>query len=255
MTIDRGDVTKPQIDIYSGRTSSKVLHSIDGKDVPVVFQQQKQPKLYELNDIDGFSYNVHQDGDFNTVLQARTETGTLVPLAAASLSVIDDVLTVPMIQRVDANIKELPPESESPSDGSPIKIELKESYKKVTHPLAHLLQGQQRIEWQKALLEELEEIARQKGFKQMRVVSGFKIPYLTERYTLPMAVQQYDLVLDSLEGYIPIDENGAQINSPEERVVLRTVFRRMRDKRIKTREEISEMYPQLRLPTAWQKEL
>lgn len=232
----------------------KILEVVrpDGDKVELVltpFSRIKDNVLHVYNEQDGFSYDIPTDGEANTLLQCH-ENGALTPLAAASMSVVEGVPMVTMIQRVKASVaEENVPESE-PGD----LFKITAIYDRVTHPKIDLLQGENKIKWQEVLLNQCLDMAKGQGFDRLRLSSGFASRFLEVGHELTLAVQQYDYLANNLDGWVPYDTAGKEIVG-DQRSELNKVVKRVRDKRIKTMDQIQQQHPDVRLPVYWEKKL
>jgi len=225
----------------------------DGSNVNLVFSSYIRARDHVLhihNEQDGIEFDTPTDGDFNLMLHSN-ENGRLVPLAAASISMENDIPTITMIQRVTARVKQdgVPP----PEPNGLIKIEA--IYNRIQHPRADLLQGDNKIEWQKALLQQCEQVVKHQGFKTLRLRSGFNSKYAPVGHNLSLAVQQYDYMVNNMDEWIPVDSQNQPITEPEQRQELGKVIKRVRDKKIQTIAEVKQQYQSLQIPFAWQKAL
>lgn len=204
-----------------------------------IFMQRKirsQRHIEEEQEIDNIIYEIPSETGLNTILWLRRESGLPVPLATATMQLIGGVPTVVMLQRVITDSATAP-----------------RSDSLIPHPYRHLLQGTNRIPWEEVLLHEQERIAFEAGYSQLKLRSAFEIPYTKHYYDLSIAVQQYDRVASRL-GWTPYDGSGQPIQD-EKRKTLDGVLRKLRDKKIKTREDISKQHPSLSLPSFWHKTL
>jgi hypothetical protein len=257
MGIYQGDLRGPTPELYTGRVAERNLVARSGMQVPVVLRQWQLPSLHNYVDIGGISYDIPQEARgndaLNTVLQSRTGADLLIPLAAATTYIFNGIPTITMIQRVQANAK-YEPTSQSTNESSRA-FQVLASYERIPHPLDHLLQGEGRIDWQKALIEELEETVMAARYKELRVQSGFANPHVEDDYPLFLAVRNYDQILDSIPGYAPLDSAGRTLENPAERTTLRDLFLGIRKRGIKTNGELHSAYPNQNFPVSWQKKL
>jgi hypothetical protein len=225
----------------------------DGSRSNLVFSSyiRSRDKVLHINhELDSVEYDTPTDGDFNLLLYVN-ENGHLTPLAAASISMEDDIPTVTMIQRVTARVKrdDVPPSE--PDD----LIKINAIYDRIPHPRADLLQGQNKVEWQLALLQQCEQVVKHQGYNRIRMRSGFSSKYAQVGHILPLAVQQYDYLVNGNENWTPIDQQGNPIVKNDIRAILSKVIKRVRDKAIKSLDEIKTLYPELSTPAAWEKPL
>jgi hypothetical protein len=67
-------------------------------------------------------------------------------------------------------------------------------------------------------------------------------------HSLSMAVQQYDLVVNDMTDWVPVDENGEIIDQPQDRILLTKALKQLRNKGNKIPENF-------KAPVYWTKSL
>lgn len=207
-------------------------------------RSQKHMEEYQIDDV---IYDIPSETGLNTSLWLRLENKSPIPLAAATMQLIDGVPTVVMLQQVITDSATAP-----------------RSDSLIPHPYRHLLQGTNKISWTETLLTEQERIASQGRYNKLRLISAFDIPYTKNYYydpsskkryyyELPIAVQQYDRVASAL-GWTPYYGSGQPILN-HERKNLDAILIKLKNRKIEDREDITNQYPNFKLPSFWQKTL
>jgi len=221
----------------------------DGSNISLLFSHYIRTEniLHSNKDQDDITYDFPADGDFNLILYAKEENNS-IPLGAASIGVENGTPIVTMIQRIKSRKRRDP---SPPNPNSLIKINA--TYDGVPHPKQDLLQGDNKIDWQQVLLDKCETIAKSQGYNRLRLRSGFVSKYVACGHNLPLAVQQYDCLVKNDKNWAPINEQNQQITNPEQE--LNRVIRRIRDKKIKTIDEVKLQYPNLQIPACWEKNI
>ncbi len=230
---------------------SKKLLTHNGRAIEGLFNYKIRSNLHdEYTDLGSLTYDIPSNTGLNIVLNVRDKEGLVIPLAGSTLTISDGIPTVVMLQRVKAFTKQLPSEEENRDS----LIKVIAHYFPVTHPYKDLLQGDNRLDWEMELLKEVENLAKNKGFNEIRLKSGFQNPYITNSYPLAMSVQQYDLVAERMGGWIPITTDGTEIVGPD-RMLLGKIIRDLRSKKLRTEDDIKSAYPEAKLPAHWSKKL
>jgi hypothetical protein len=221
----------------------------DGSDVGLTTSSylRTDNNLHFNQDQGGITYDIPADGDFNFILYSN-ENNELIPLAAASIGIENETPTVTMIQKVKSREKrDIPPLN--PNN----LIKINAIYDRVPHPKQDLLQGNNKIEWQKVLLDQCIAKTKSQGYSKLRIRSGFASKYEGVGHNLPLSVQQYDYLVNNDKNWTPIDLQGKQITDSEQRSDLSHAIRRIRDKKIKTMDDLGLQYPNLPIPKYWEK--
>lgn len=206
--------------------------------------------LHIYNEQDGIQYDIPTEGELNLVINVN-ESNEVAPIGAMSLTVQEFVPTINMIQQVKAYKKI----SEGVNEPSTEGIVFGPTYEKIQHPAQTTMHGKDSIDWQRMLLNEGETLVRQNGFDKIRLVSGFSSRYLDGGHPLGLAVQQYDKLVSSYSDWTPYNSNGVPINDPEQRKLLNSTLRKLRDGNLKTKAEVKKTLSEESTPIYWQKNL
>ena len=195
----------------------------------------------------GINYDIPLEGKENLLIQVMDE-GMPVPLGVVSLTSQGETNLIPMIQMVKAYKKEIEDDK-----GKKIgKIEFGPVYIKTEHPLKDLIQGDDRINWQHLLLDEAERKSKADGFNYLKISSGFSSKYLESGHKLPMAIQQYDMLVSSNEDWVPFNKNDQEIVL--DRKVLHGILRSLVRGKIMD-EDITSRLMLEKQPAYWKKKI
>lgn len=229
------------------------VNTKSGKPVECVitpYLKKSSNALHIYNEQDGVQYDIPTEGDLNLVINVN-ESGKVTPVGAMSLVVQEFVPTINMIQHVKAFEKIDEGDTEPTTEG----IMFGPTYEKTQHPAQSFMQGGDRVEWQKILLNEGENLAQKHGFDRIRLMSGFSSRYLEGGYPLGLAVQQYDKLVNNDLEWTPYNSKGVPINDPEQRKMLNSTIRKLRDGDLKTKLEVEKVLSVDLTPIYYQKSL
>jgi len=201
---------------------------------------------HDLVELENVTYSLPRQGDCNILLQVYDGPKT-IPLAVASMTSSDRTASLNMVQKVKACKK-----NESAPDEA-IQIA---TYPEIEHPYREILYGKDKVKWQELLIESSCSTAKASGCDEIIVVSAFSNRHLNfgRGILLPFGIQQYDQILNKMEGFVPIDSDGRQIEG-DNRKTLGVIMRKLRDKDLKSLEEVHAFYPNFKLPVFWKKAL
>jgi hypothetical protein len=226
------------------------IQTSSGQPVECVVSPYLKPKtnvLHIYSEQKGIQYDIPTEGTLNLVVNTKADN-ELVPVGAMSLDVEQFVPTVKMIQQVKAFEKTEEAE-EKPDD----KISFGPVYEKVRHPAQEHMQGENKMDWRGILLQRAEELAKTAGFNSLRIISGFNSRYLEGGYPLGLATQQYDRLVANKNDWTAFNSDGIPINDPEQRKLLNSTIRKLRDGDIKTIDEVKKVLPSNLIPAYYQK--
>lgn len=157
--------------------------------------------------LDDIYYDLPSAGALDLSLWIEDTKGNGVPLAVASMEVNQhDQPEVVQLQRVVAR--------KTTSDGISVgegAFALTAVRHLVEHPYKTLIQGTQKLEWEKLLLQVCEECAKSAEFNTLSLRSGFASPFFEYGHPLSLALNQYDRFVCRDDHWTPYDEQGNPI--------------------------------------------
>lgn len=245
---DHGILKQPKE--WNVESSEITITRPDGSDVSLAtssYIRVNDNIIHSNQDIDGITYDIPSDGDFNFILYSNEGNGS-IPLGAASIGIENEILIIKMIQRVKSMVKMDIPQSNPNSLMKIIAI-----HERIPHPRRDLLQGSNKIEWQRVLLDQCIAKVKSQGYSKIRLLSGFASKYAGVGHDLSLSVQQYDFLVKNDKNWTPIDSQTKQGIDPKQRLNLDQAMKRVREKKIRTINEFGLKYPNLPIPRYWEK--
>jgi len=202
-----------------------------------------------------FIYNLPVDGKINLAFQVKSDEGYLVPIGVAGMDIKEDVLVVNMVQRVRASVEEKDGQDETVQIADDEEIEFGKIREDVEHPMKNLMQGKDKIQWQKILLNEAVVTAQKNNLKAVRLLSGLSSRFIGRGHPLSLAVSEYDkVVVDEQEECSPYNSSGVLI--PQENVYkIKNVIRRIKEGKIKDIEQATVELGKENVPAYWEKKI
>lgn len=198
-----------------------------------------------------FFYNLPVDGKINLAFQVKVDSGYFIPIGVLGMDIKEDVLVVNMVQRVRASVEDKDGQEETVQISEDEEIKFEKVREDVEHPLKRLMQGKEKIHWQKSLLNEALEIAKKNNLKAVRLQSGFSSRYIGRGHPLSLAVSEYDKLVIDEQGWIPYNTKGEQIEQADI-AKIKNVIRRIKEEKIRDYEEASIELGVENVPAYWE---